>query len=134
MLRAFRYLFAFSAALFVAGVAAQVFLAGMFLFAGGSREDHIGFGYTLTLVPILVLLLAVAARPGRRTIGLTALLLAVTWLQPVVTYAREAAPFVAALHPVNAMLIFGLGIVVARRALAAAREPEDAAQPAHASA
>ncbi len=121
MTRTLRYLYAAAAVIFVVGVAIQVFLAGMFLFADGARATHVDFGYTLTLVPIVVLLLAVVARPGRRTLGLTALLLLVTWLQPILTWFREDVPFIAALHPVNALLLFGLGIVVARRAYALAR-------------
>lgn len=132
MTQAFRYLFAASAAILALGIAVQVFLAGMFLFADGSRETHIEFGYLLTLVPIVVVVLAAAARPGWRTFGLAVLLLGATWLQPILVYFREAAPFVSALHPVNALLIFGLGIVVTRRAVALARtaapEPPTAAE------
>jgi len=116
-----RYLFAAACAIFVLGIATQVFLAGMFLFADGSRESHIDFGYTLTLVPIVLVLLALLARPGLRIVGLTVLLLALTWLQPILAWAREDVPFIAALHPVNAMLLFGLAILIARRAYAVAR-------------
>lgn len=122
MTQALRYLYAASAAILAVGIAVQVFLAGMFLFADGSRETHIEFGYLLTLVPIVVVALAAAARPGWSTFGLTALLLGITWLQPILTYFREAAPFIAALHPVNALLVFGLSIVVTRRAVGLARE------------
>lgn len=121
MTQSMRYLYAAAAAIFVAGIAIQVFLAGMFLFADGTRETHVEFGYTLTLVPIVVLVLAAAARPGWRTFGLTALLLLVTWLQPILAYFQKDAPFIAALHPVNALLLFGLAILVARRAYALAR-------------
>jgi len=119
--QALRYLYAAAAVIFIVGVAVQVFLAGMFLFADGSRDTHIEFGYSLTLVPIVVVVLAGLARPGWRLFGLTVLLLVDTWLQPTLTYFRDAIPFVAALHPVNAMLLFGLGILVARRAISLAR-------------
>jgi len=130
-----RYLYAAAAALFVAAVAVQVFLAGLFLFADGSRETHIEFGYLLTLVPIVVLALAAAARPGWGTFGLTALLLGATWTQAILPWFHGAAPFVAALHPVNALLIFGLGTLVTRRALALARAttPRGAAEAKRAS-
>jgi hypothetical protein len=120
-MQALRYLYAAVAVVFVVGVAIQVFLAGMFLFADGSRDTHIEFGYTLTLVPIVVVVLAALARPGWRHFGLAALLLVDTWLQPTLVYFQDSFPFVAALHPVNAMLLFGLGILVARRAIALAR-------------
>jgi hypothetical protein len=128
-MRALRYLFATATLGFVLGVAVQVFLAGMFLFAGGLRATHIDFGYTLTLVPPAILLLAFLARAGRRTIGLSVALLAVTWLQPTLVYFRNDMPIIAALHPVNAMVLFGLGVIVARRAVALARASNRAPQP-----
>lgn len=119
-----RYAFAAAAALFVLAVAVQVFLAGMFLFADGSREAHIEWGYTVSLMPVVLVILAAAARPGWRLFGTTVALLLVTWLQSILAALRDVAPVVAALHPVNAMLIFGLGVLVTRRAIALARSPE----------
>ena len=123
-MRALRYLLAAAAAGFVVGVAAQVFLAGMFLFADGLRTTHVDFGYTLTLVPVAIVVLALLARAGRRTVWLSVGLLAVTWLQPTLVYFRSDVPAIAALHPVNAMVLFGIAVVVARRAVALAREPD----------
>lgn len=123
-MRILRYIFAVASGLFVVAVAVQVFLAGMFLFADGSRETHIEWGYTVSLMPVVLIILAAAARPGWRLFGMTAALLVVTFMQSILAALKTVAPVVAALHPVNAMLIFGLGVLVTRRAIALARAPE----------
>ena len=51
---------------------------------------------------------AVLAKVGRRRIGLSVLLLILYIVQTLLPAARSSIPAVAALHPVNAMLLFGL--------------------------
>ena len=116
-----RYLFAAVAVLFVVGVVVQVFLAGVGLFGAGDMAGHVDFGYLLSAVPLLPLVLAWPARAGRRTAALCAGLLVATQIQTFLPLLRDDAPLVAALHPVNALLMFGLGLMVARRGLALAR-------------
>ncbi|HEX7171264.1 MAG TPA: DUF6220 domain-containing protein [Candidatus Limnocylindria bacterium] len=116
-----RYLFAAAAALFVVGVVVQVFLAGVGLFGAGDMAGHVDFGYLLSVVPLLPLLLAWPARAGGRTAALCAGLLVATQVQTFLPLLRDDAPLVAALHPVNALLVFGLGLMVALRGVALAR-------------
>ncbi|HEY8177788.1 MAG TPA: DUF6220 domain-containing protein [Candidatus Limnocylindria bacterium] len=121
-----RYLFAASAVLFVVGIVVQIFLAGLGLpgLGGGGMQTHIDFGYTLSLAPIVPLILAWPARAGRRTIVMCAVLLVITFVQtllPSAAAGRGDIPWIAALHPINAFIVLGLGIAVARRALALAR-------------
>lgn len=130
-----RYLFAASAVLFVIGIVAQIFLAGLGLpgLGGGGMQTHIDFGYTLSLAPIVPLILAWPARAGRRTIVMCAVLLVLTFVQtllPSAAAGRGDIPWIAALHPINAFIVLGLGIAVARRALALARVDEAPAVPA----
>jgi mercuric ion transport protein len=119
-----RYLLAASAVLFLAGVVVQVFLAGMGLsgLGGGGMANHIDFGYTLSIVPIVPLVLTWPARAGGRTAILCAVLLVDAIVQTFLPFARDSVPWVAALHPVNALVIFGLGLVLVRRTVALARE------------
>ena len=129
-----RYLFAASAVLFVVGIVAQIFLAGLGLpgLGGGGMQTHIDFGYTLSLATIVPLLLAWPARAGRRTIVMCAILLVLTFVQtllPSAAAGRGNIPWVAALHPINAFIVLGLGVAVARRALALARVDEVSAAP-----
>jgi hypothetical protein len=115
--------FAVFAWLFFVGVVYQVFLAGLGLLGGGDMTDHMGFGYMLPLVAILLFLVAWIAHPDRRTFRLTLLLMVLTIIQTTLPPLRNEAPVLAALHPVNALLIFWLALTIAQRSTALARRP-----------
>jgi hypothetical protein len=127
-----RYLFAASAVLFVIGVVVQILLAGwgMSGLGGQGMQNHIDLGYTLSLVPIVPLVLSWPARAGRETIVMCAVLLVLTFVQTILPLARDDTPFISALHPLNAFVVLGLGIMVARRAFALARREPAPAAPA----
>ena len=129
--RGMRITFAIVAWLFVGGVLYQVFLAGIGLFNPGVDQfsAHRGFGWMLHLAPLLVLLFGWAAHPGRGTMWLLAALFMLVLFQPFLPSARVDSPMVAALHPVNAVLIFWLGMTIALRATALARAPIPAEAP-----
>jgi len=129
--RGMRITFAVVAWLFVAGVFYQVYLAGIGLFNPGVDQfsAHRGFGWMLHLAPVLVLLVGWAAHPGSRTMWLIGALFTLVLFQPFLPSARVDSPAVAALHPVNAVLIAWLGITIALRATALAREPIPAEAP-----
>jgi hypothetical protein len=126
-MQSLRYLFVAVAILFVAGIAYQVFLAGMAVFGAGAWSSHIDFGYLVTIVPVLLILTAWLAKAGRRTVWLSVVTLVVAQVQTILPWFREDVPWISALHPVNAMVIFGLGIVLARRAWVLARSTSSAA-------
>ena len=98
--------------LFVATIVVQVFLAGVALVDLGGSGDfsaHVGFGYSVVgIVALAVVLTAVAARAGRRDIAVTVGLLVLYIIQTILPNLRASMPALAALHPVNAMLLFGL--------------------------
>jgi len=86
------------------------------------------------LFPVLLIPIAVGARAGGDTAMLVVLLTLDAFLQPGLAESRHDSPVIAALHPVNAFVLFWLAIVVARRAVALARRPtsqpiERAAEP-----
>jgi hypothetical protein len=101
-----------AAVVFVVAILVQVFLAGAALIQLGGSGDfrtHMDFGYTwVGLAALLVVVTAALARVGRRRIGLSVLLLVLYIIQTILPVARETLPAVAALHPVNAMLLFAL--------------------------
>lgn len=104
--------------IFAVGVLAQVFLAGGAIFAGaGWWPAHAMFGMILSLGPIVLLGLAFAARLGARTTWLTALLLALVVVQSMLPTlpAQLGVPILAALHPVNAVIIFALAWLLTLR-------------------
>ncbi len=116
-----RYAFATVAIAIVLALAYQVFLAGLALFAGGTWQSHVDVGYLVALLPVLLIPLAWFARAGRDTVVLTVILLVVAQVQTFLPLARDGAPWVAALHPVNAMLVLGAAVVVAQRAVGLVR-------------
>jgi hypothetical protein len=123
MRKGFRYALVGVAWLFLAAVVTQVYFAGLMLFGhNGGRDLHEGLGYSLGTFGVLFLGLPALARAGRRTIVLGVVLAVTTFFQPSLTLARDGAPLVAAFHPVNALLIFTLSAVIARRALLLVRE------------
>jgi Family of unknown function (DUF6220) len=116
-----RYAYAAVAWLFVVGVLTQAFLAGAGLFRWTTMLRHMQVGYAVIFIPVLMLLLALPARVDRRTALFNLGLFVLAFLQPILAWSREDAPVIAALHPVNALVMFMVGIVVARRANALVR-------------
>lgn len=122
---ALRWLHAAAAAVFVAAILVQVFLAGAAIANLGGSGDfsgHIEFGYTgVGLAALALVVTAVAARRPRRDVGITLGLMGLYIVQTLLPAARDSMPAVAALHPVNATLLFGLAAWYARRAWSASR-------------
>jgi hypothetical protein len=127
MRRFFRYAFLSIAGIFLAAVVVQVFFAGLMLFGQeGGAELHANTGYILGTGGALFLVVPALARAGTRAIVLGAILAVVTYGQPFLTFARETSPPIAALHPVNALLIFTLSLVLSREALRLVRTERQA--------
>lgn len=103
--------------LFVAAIVVQVFLAGAAIAQLGGSNDfstHREFGYTAVgIAALLVVVTALIARAGRQAILISLGLLALYIVQ---TILPNVTGVVAALHPVNALLLFALAVWYARRA------------------
>ena len=116
------------AALFLAGLIIQVFLAGLGVFdSPASFATHRDWGYTLVLFPVLLLVVALVGRLGRRLIVLPIVAFLGFILQSVLVALRDTNPALAALHPVNGFLITLLAVVMVREAYvsrAVARTPD----------
>ena len=100
--------------LFVACAIVQVFLAGLGVFGqpAGDFRSHSSFGYTSGWLVLVILVLAIVGRTGRRDIGLAVLLLVLFALQSVFVAMRGDYPTIAALHPVNGFLILIVAIIM----------------------
>ena len=116
-----RLVFAVACWTFVAALVVQVFLAGAGLFELIDFTPHGLLGWTLPLVPIVLLILAILARVDRRTLLVGLAVLVVAFVQPELAAARYEAPIVAAFHPLNAILLVYLAWTLARRATKLAR-------------
>jgi uncharacterized protein DUF6220 len=124
MTRYLRLAFAGVAWLFVAMVVVQVFLIGLGLFGDPAfRQTHREFGFTwVGLAAFALLLVAIAARPGRPYLAPVAVLFILYIVQTTLPGFRTDYPAVAALHPVLALGIFVLGVRIAMSATQLARE------------
>jgi len=69
---------------------------------------HIALGYIIFLASLLLFLLALAARLGRKGVLLTLVLPLLVFVQIVLARVGANTPGVGALHPVNAVAILGL--------------------------
>lgn len=78
-------------------------------------DFHNGFGYIIFLAAIILLILALGARLGRKRVlwALAVPLLVVA--QIVLAWIGESTPAVGVLHPLNAFLIAGLTGTLAHR-------------------
>jgi len=114
-----RRIHALAAVLFVVAIIIQVILAGLAigqLGGSGNFGPHVDFGYTwVGLAALAVVITAVIARMPRRDVGIAFGLLALYILQTLLPEARSNFPLIAALHPLNAMFLFGLSAWYARR-------------------
>lgn len=103
----------------------QFYLAGYgaFSFSHGTTQTHdsdwnahIVFGSLIGLIVILVLISGLLSRLPRQLTGMTVGLFVLMLVQVILAGVGDSAPVLAALHPVNALLITGLTMSLALRA------------------
>jgi hypothetical protein len=111
-----RVLFYGLTVLFLLGVVVQFFLAGLYVFGGTSIESHRVLGFILAAAALLLVILALVGRLPRKTVLLTLLLLGLGVLQSVLV--NVDIEDVAALHPVNALLVAFVAYVLMQRSRA----------------
>ena len=69
---------------------------------------HTGFGYAIFLGAVVLLLIALAARLGKRRVLLALAVPVAAVVQIVLAWISEGVPAVGPLHGLNALVIFGL--------------------------
>lgn len=92
----------------------QVWLAGRGVFDTTGFDPHRTLGYTLELMPVILLVLGLAGGMGRRIALLAVAIFLLIILQSIFVVLKDGYPAVAALHPVNGFLILLVSIVLAR--------------------
>jgi hypothetical protein len=112
-----RILYLIVAWLFPVAMLIQVFLVGLSLFTGQAYwSTHRDFGHTLGVFPLLLVMLAYLGRLPRSEKRLIWLQFGVYLVQAEVFAAiRDVAPFLAAFHPVLALVLFALSFILALR-------------------
>ena len=102
------------ARLVLAGLVLEVYLVGAALFGVSTFEAHRALGGALAVAILLLLVLTLVARSGRRVLGLAALLAALAVVQVLLPSLRTGLPWVAALHAVGALALLGVTAAIAR--------------------
>jgi hypothetical protein len=114
------------AAAFTLVVVAQFFLAGTALFADQSWHAHVDTGYFAGLGLLALPVLALLARLPLADLFLTVSLTLAAWVQILLP---QTSPWVAAFHPLWALVVLGLALAVVRRTAVTARRPAGTAPP-----
>lgn len=100
------------ASLILLGIFLQGFFIGAFLFGGAvwGENVHAFMGLVLLVLSLLLALVGLMAQiPGRMKIWEFVLFVLVI-IQMTLTSPGGSAPLLAALHPANAMILFGLNL------------------------
>lgn len=105
MNRIFTFAHRYLAWVVLAAVAFQFFLAGIGVFGAGSLDPHRYNGGLILLGSLLLTLIALAGRAGRKTLGGSAALFGLTVVQILLVWGREISPYISALHPLNALAL-----------------------------
>ncbi len=126
MKRGFRIAHMVVASLVLAGIVAQPFLIGLFLFGAVHNPDlHAAVGYSLFELGIpLLLIAALLAQLPRDEMLLTVLLMVDIFVQILLVNLRDTSSVLAALHPLNAFALLLIAITVVRRDRALLRRTE----------
>lgn len=95
----------------LAAVGAQFFFAGLGLFGASDLRAHRMTGSLIIPASLILLILAAAGRLGGARIGLSVALLGLTIVQSLLT---RGPSLIAALHPVNAVVILFVALNLAR--------------------
>jgi len=99
----------------LAAVIAQFFLAGLGIFGVAGFGAHMMTGNLIGVASLILVILALVGRLGGATIGRSALLLVLTIVQSLLP---RGPSLIAALHPVNALAILFVALLLARRGMA----------------
>lgn len=118
------------ALLVVAGVFAQVYLIGAYLFGAGSEalDTHRTVGFTVHGFEVLILLTALVAWLPRADLGLSLLMAVGGTVQLALASAEK---WTGALHPLGALFVLILAAVLVRRDLRHRRHVAERSLPMH---
>lgn len=117
MKQLFRQIHAVVAWILVAGIVVQFWLAGTAipqLGGNGSFATHQGVGLLVGLITLLLFLTALPTGLGRRRILQSLGFVGLFIVQSSLAYMDPGLPAIAALHPVNGLLMFVLSLLYAR--------------------
>jgi len=125
MIKWTRIMYLIGAWLFPGAILVQVFFVGLSLFTGQAYwRTHMVFGHLIGMLPLLLVVLGYLGRLPHAAKRLTWLLFGVYFVQAeIFALIRPAAPMLAALHPVLALVLFAVALTIALRARAFVQAP-----------
>jgi hypothetical protein len=100
---------------------AQVFFIGLYLFAKFDLGLHLLGALVVTVVALIILVVTFVARLDTQSKRNATVLFVLTIVQGALPGMKESAGVIAALHPVNALVLFWLGVIILRDAQAYVR-------------
>ena len=122
-MQALRTIHRYWALLLAIAVLVQIGAAGYGAFNAADKSDpgplsehqfskgfdfHDGFGYLIFLGTLVLLLLALGARLGKRSVGMSVVLVLLVIVQIVLAWGGESHGWIGIFHPIVAFLILGL--------------------------
>ena len=107
-----QYLYLVIASLILIGIFLQGFLIGAFLFGGAvwGQNIHAFMGFVLLVLSLLLALVGLLAQVPGRTKVWGFLLFVLMIIQFILPSTSRSIPLLAALHPANATVLFGLNV------------------------
>ncbi len=119
-----RQLYLVIASLFLLSIVSQVYFVGLTMVANQpSMDKHINFGQLLGVPTLLLIALAYLGRMSASMKRLSWLSFIVFTTMVMILFLRNSVAFVAALHPILALVLFGIAVSMEVGAWKAAREP-----------
>jgi len=112
--------------LFALCIALQVFLAGLAVFSDASHwKDHVSFVRYFSLIPVVMLVLAIIGRAPALRMHSLALIFMIVLMFVTAIFASDIGLF-SALHPVIALMLFWRTFDTIRLSKKWTAEPEQA--------
>jgi small-conductance mechanosensitive channel len=84
-------------------------------------NPHVALGYIIVLMMLVLFLLALAGRLGRRNVKLSGAIVVLGIVQAILGIASESTPAIGPLHTINALAIFATTGLLAHRTMARRR-------------
>ena len=88
---------------------------------GKAFNAHVALGYIIVLVMLVLFLVALAGRLGKRNIKLSGAIVVLGIVQAIIGIASESTPAIGPLHTINALGIFTTTGLLAHRTMARRR-------------
>jgi len=109
------------ALIITAGLVVQFFLAGVGVFGADSFDAHKSVGWILHTASILILIAAIIGPRDRKSILMSIAFIVVFTIQAMLPGAADDSPWLAAFHPLLALVVLGMAAHIGMPAISRGR-------------